>query len=106
MQAGKQNLLINKKASFKFDFYVLTTYNPLLSPDNAGQVATDLTGCTIVAKAKKKFADTTNLFSFTATIPEPLKGHCSLTLSAAQTAAMEWETGVWDVLITFPNGDV
>lgn len=106
MQAGKQNLLINKKASFKFDFYVLNSYDPKLSPDNAGQNPVDLTDCTIAAKAKKTINDTTNLFTFTATIPEPLKGHCRLTLTAAQTSAMSWDKGVWDVFVTFPSGEV
>ena len=106
MQAGKQNLLINKKASFKFDFYVLNAYNKALPVDDVGQDAIDLTGCTIAAKAKKNINDTTNLFTFTATIPEPTKGHCSLSLTAAQTSAMSWEKGVWDAFITFPSGDV
>ena len=106
MEAGKQNLIINKKASFRFDFYVLESYNPNFPVDDIGQTPVNLTGCTISAKAKRKIGDTTNLFSFTATIPTPAKGHCRLELSAAQTAAMAWETGVWDVFITFPSGDV
>lgn len=106
MEAGKQNLVINKKASFKFDFYVLDNYDPKYPVDAAQQTPVDLTGCTIQAKAKAKITDTANLFSFTGTIPTPLKGHCRLTLTAAQTAAMSWTNGVWDVFVTFPNGDV
>lgn len=106
MQAGKQNLIINKKASFKFDFYVLNTYDPRYSPDSANQVPVDLTGCTIVAKAKAKIDDAATLFTFTGTIPTPAKGHVRLTLTAAQTSAMAWKTGVWDMLITFPSGEV
>lgn len=106
MEAGKQNLIINKKASFRFDFYVLSAYNPNLAPDAAGQTPVNLTGCTIVAKAKRKIADTSTLFTFTTSIPTPAKGHCRLELTAAQTAAMAWETGVWDVFVTFPSGDV
>lgn len=106
MQAGKHNLLINKKASFKFDFYVLNSYDSSLSPDNVGQSAVDLTGCTISAKAKAKIDDTATLFTFTATVPTPTKGHCRLTLTAAQTSAMAWKTGVYDVFITFPDASV
>lgn len=106
MEAGKQNLIINKKASFDFDFYVLDVYNPALAPDDAGQTPVNLTDCTISAKAKKKITDPTNLFTFTATIPTPLKGHCRLSLTAAQTSAMAFDTGVWDVFITFPSGKV
>ena len=106
MQAGKYNLLVNKKASFKFDFYVLNTYDKTLSPDNVGQGAVDLTGCTISAKAKAKIDDTAALFTFTATIPEPTKGHCRLTLTAAQTSSMVWKTGVYDVFITFADTSV
>ena len=106
MEAGKQNLIINKKASFRFDFYVLEQYDPTLPVDDAGQVAVNLTGCTIVAKAKRKIGDSANLFTFTTSIPTPAKGHCRLELTAAQTASMTWDTGVWDVFITFPSGDV
>lgn len=106
MEAGKQNLLINKKASFKFDFYILSVYNKSLAPDAAGQTPVDLTGCTISAKGKAKIGDASPLFTFTSTIPTPLKGHCRLELSAAQTSAMAWTSGVWDVFITFPDGTV
>lgn len=106
MEAGKQNLIINKKASFRYEFYILSTYDKTKAPDDAAQVAVNLTGCTIVAKAKKNITDTSNLFSFTASIPTPLKGHCRLELTAAQTASMSWETGVWDVFVTFPSADV
>ena len=106
MEAGKQNLIINKKASFRYDFYILSSYDKTKAPDDAAQVAVDLTGCTIVAKAKKNITDTSNLFSFTATIPTPLKGHCRLELTAAQTSSMSWESGVWDVFVTFPSADV
>lgn len=106
MEAGKKNLIINKKASFRFDFYVLSAYNPSLPPGDDAQTAVDLTGCSIVAKAKRKISDNANLFTFTATIPTPAKGHCRLELTAAQTASMVWDTGVWDVFITFPSGDV
>ena len=106
MEAGKQNLIVNKKASFRFDFYVLSAYNKALPVDDVGQTPVDLTGCTIIAKAKKFITDTSNLFSFTATIPTPAKGHCRLELTAAQTASMVWDTGFWDVFITFPSGDV
>jgi hypothetical protein len=106
MEAGKQNLIVNKKASFRYDFYVFDTYNEKLAPDAAGQGWVDLTGCTIAAKAKAKIDDTSPLFTFTASIPEPTKGHCRLELSAAQTASMVWTKGVWDCLVTFPDGTV
>jgi hypothetical protein len=106
MQAGAKNLLINKKASFQFDFYVLDVYDKKLPVDDAGQTPRDLTGATISAKAKAKIGDTANLFTFTASIPEPTKGHCRLELSAAQTSAMAWTQGVWDVLVTYADGKV
>jgi hypothetical protein len=106
MEAGKQNLIINKKASFRFDFYILEVYDRTKPVVDAAQVPVNLTGCTIAAKAKRRIGDTANLFSFTASIPTPAKGHCRLELTAAQTAAMAWDTGVWDVFVTFPGGDV
>jgi len=106
MEAGKQNLIINKKASFRFDFYLLSVYNPALPPDYTGQTPINLTGCTINAKAKRNYSETSTLFTFTATIPTPAKGHCRLELTAEQTSSMAWDTGVWDVFITFPSGDV
>lgn len=106
MEAGKQNLIINKKASFEFDFYVLDVYNPALAPDDVGQTPRNLTGCTIDAKAKRKITDTSTLFTFTSSLPTPAKGHCRLALTASQTSSMAWETGVWDVFITYPSGKV
>lgn len=106
MEAGKQNLIVNKKASFRFDFYVLETYNKLFPPGAPQQTPVDLTGCTIFARAKRNINDASNLFSFTASIPSPLLGLVRLELTAAQTSAMAWERGVWDVFITFPSGDV
>lgn len=108
MTPGIQNLTISKKASFQFDFYVLEEYNKMLDPDDVGQTPVDLTGCTIVAKAKKKVTDSTALFSFDATIPTPAKGHCRIALTAANTTTLSAANfpAVWDVLITFPSGKV
>ena len=106
MQAGKQNLIINKKASFKFDFYVLDAYNSKLPPDDAGQTPVNLTGCTFVAKARAKITDTAVLVTFTCSSPTPLKGHVRMSLTAAQTASLAFTTGVWDILITFPDASV
>ena len=106
MEAGKQNLIVNKKASFEFEFYVLDVYDASHPPDSIAQTPRDLTGCTLAAKAKAKITDTAALFTFTADIPTPAKGHCKLSLTAAQTSAMAWDKGVWDCFITYPSGRV
>lgn len=105
MSAGKQNLEIEKKASFEYTFYVLSAYNKALPPNDPGQTPVDLTGCTGVASVKDKVGGTT-LISFVVTFPNPSIGQVMLSLTAANTSSLNFKTGVWDIFITFPSGKV
>jgi len=106
MEAGKLNIIINKKATFRQRVYLLQTYDPLLPVDDPLQVPVDLTNAVATAKVKKKITDTAIVIALDATIPEPTKGYVDLYLSPAQTSSLNFETGVWDLFIAFGLGDV
>jgi len=106
MNAGTQNLVISPKTSFEFTFYVLDVYDNTKPPNDPSQTPVNLTGCTGVAKAKAKFGDTTDLCTFTVTFPNPTLGEVKITLSPTLTAGLNFKEAVWDVLVTFPSGQV
>lgn len=103
MSAGKYNIEIEKKATFSRDFVVYSTY---ISAGNVGNVPLDLTGATVSAKIKRKVTDSAALISFTAAVVDAAAGTFRLSLTAAQTASLAFDVGVYDVLITFPSGTV
>lgn len=105
MESGKVNLIINKKASFDYTFYVLDSYDKTKLPNDPAQLAVNLTGCTGTAIVKDKVGGTV-LTTFTVTFPTPLRGECKISLTAAQTTSLAFTKGVWDIFITFPSGKV
>lgn len=103
MSAGKYNIEIEKKATFTRDFTLYSTY---ISAGNAGNVKLDLTGATVAAKIKRKASDAAALATFSTAVVDAEEGIFRISLSAAQTAALNFDVGVYDVLITFPSGVV
>lgn len=103
MSAGKYNIEIEKKATYTRDFVLYSTY---ISAGNVGNVPIDLTGASVAAKIKRRAGDATALISFTAVVVDAENGVFRLSLTAAQTAALAFDVGVYDVLITFPSGNV
>lgn len=73
-------------------------------------VAVDLTGCTARLQVRQKIASPTVLLELTTENAGiqlgGTDGRITLSLSAAQTAAITWRTGVYDLEIVFGNGDV
>lgn len=103
MEAGKFNMLIEKKATFRQDFTIFNTYD---EKTNTGTVM-DLTGVTVSAKIKLKIADSSPVLTFTTSlVTDGSDGVIRLELSAAQTSSIAWAQAVYDVLLTFPSGDV
>jgi hypothetical protein len=99
------NLLINKKATFAYTFYVLDVYNDTKLPNDPAQTPVDLTNCTGNALVKDKVGGTT-LATFTVTFPNPTLGEVLVSLTPAQTSSLAFTRGVWDIFITFPSGKV
>lgn len=112
MAAGKMNIIIQKKATFNKTLVLYsgtpTKLNPTpadiqLDIDNDVLVPIDLTGATITAKMKKNIGDSTSLITFTTSIVDAVAGKWSFSLSAAQTASIAVDNGVYDVLVTYPS---
>jgi hypothetical protein len=105
MSAGKHNILVEKKVTFR---KVFTLYSTYISEGNVGNVPIDLTSATVAAKIRKKVTDSSVVATFTcALMTDGTDGAFKIELSAAQTAALSgFDVGVYDVLVTFPSGDV
>lgn len=89
--AAVANLIIDQGANFSSDITV----------KDANGNAFNLTGYTAEAKMAKGYASTRTRTTITSTIAsDPTTGVVSLTLTAAQTAALDAERYVYDVEIT------
>ena len=89
--AAVANLIIDQGANFSSDITV----------KDANGNAFNLTGYTTEAKMAKGYASTRTRTTITPTISsDPTTGVVSLTLTAAQTAALDAERYVYDVEIT------
>lgn len=73
-------------------------------------VAVDLTGCTARLQVRQKVTSPVVLLELTTENSGiqlgGVDGRITLSLSAAQSAAIAWKTGVYDLEIVFGNGDV
>ena len=103
MAAGKYNIIIQKKATFARKFKIYTTYVAEGSADN---VPVDLTGCTVSSKIKRKVDDTSAIITFDTAVTDAENGEFELRLTAAQTASLSFDRGVYDVLVTYADTTV
>lgn len=101
MSAGKYNIEVEKKATFSKTLQLFSTY---ISAGNVDNVPLNLTGATITAAIKRSINDAAIKIAFTCTIVDAALGKFNISLSAAQTAALDIDKGVWDVRIVFPSG--
>lgn len=95
MKAAKLDLLIQRGSTYRKAFQ-------LQQPDGT---PVNLLGSSIRAKLRKSFESSVEV-DFHALIFDPLNGKCSIELSADETAALEFVTGVYDVEIVFTNAEV
>ena len=72
--------------------------------DTAG-TAKNLTGATITAQARKDFTSANPTATFTTAVTNAVGGVCTISLSAAQTAAIKAGRYVYDLMITSGSGD-
>lgn len=115
MSAGKRNIIIEKKATFNKTDVLYSGKPSKLNPtpadialdiENDVLVPVNLTGATVVAKMKKNIGDSTPVITFTTSIVDAVNGKYSFSLTAAQTASLSVDTGVYDVLITLASNQV
>jgi hypothetical protein len=114
MAAGKRNIVIEKKATFR-QVDVLYSGTPTKLNPTAADVAqdvaddvlvpVDLTGATVSAKVKRQASDASPVIAMTAAVTDAAGGEYTLSLTASQTASLAISQGVYDVLVTFPSGE-
>jgi hypothetical protein len=95
MAAGAYDLYIEQGATFRRTLTV-----------KAAGVAVPLTGYTARAQIRAKAADAAVLHEITCTIPTPANGQIVMLITDEDTAAFTWKTGVWDLELETPTGDV
>lgn len=107
MAAGKDNILIEKKADFAKEYTMYTMYveNPDGTP-SADSIPLDLTGCTLVSKLKTKIGGS-SLGDFVAVVTDGPNGVFEISLSKTTTSSLPnlLAPAVFDILLTFPGGD-
>lgn len=98
MSAGNQELSIQQNATFQFS---------VILKDPAG-APVDLTGASVKMEIRNEpdgtLFETLSTVSGEITIPIPTNGQMNFELPPARTAALDFATGQYDVLVTFPTG--
>jgi len=102
MSAGKYTTSILQGATFQRD---------ITWTDNTNNTPIDLTGSIVRLQARKRLtSDTTVLDLSTATsgitITDALNGQFQILLTAAETAALDFATAVYDLEVEFPSGEI
>lgn len=94
MAAGKYNMLVQQGATYS---------QTITLKDNFG-VAVNITGCTAAAQIRQQYSDPTPAAQFTCVIPVGTDGVIRISLTPAQTAAITFDRGVYDLELTYPSG--
>jgi hypothetical protein len=94
--AGVYDLAIEQGATFR---------RLLRLKDSAGAVIV-LTGYTVRAQIRAKVTSPDVLWSITATVSNAAAGEVTLYISDEDTATFDWKSGVWDLELEQPDGDV
>jgi len=94
-------------AAGAYDLYIEqgATFRRTLTVKAAG-VAVNLTGYTARAMIRAKIADAAPLWTISCTIPTPANGQIIMLITDEETAAFTWKSGVWDLELVTPSGDV
>lgn len=94
MAAGKYNILLQQGADY---------IQKVTLKDSATQAVVDLTGCTIRGQIRITYSDASPVASFTTSDEDLPNGTFTLRLSSAVTTALDFETGVYDIEVVYPN---
>lgn len=99
-------------AKLKYTIYQGATFRKRLTWTGPAPTNTqiDLTGCTARMHIRAKLIDATTLLVLTTENGRitlgGISGTVDLFISDEDTAAIAWNSGVWDLEIAHPNGDV
>jgi len=95
MAAGKYNMLVQQGS----------TYNQTITlKDPTNTTPINITGCTAAAQIREQYTDVSPSATFLCEINNGVNGQIQISLTAAQTAALTIERGVYDIELTYPNG--
>ena len=97
MAAGKYNILIQQGSDY---------IQKITVKESVSQLAVDITGCTVRGQVRVNVEDTTPAASFVAAVTDGAAGEFQISLSNTVTAALDFETGYYDVEIVYPSGVV
>lgn len=98
-RAGKLNLYIEQGATFQI---------PIVYKEDDAPV--NLTGAIVKSQFREKVSHNTPLISLGSDsggiVLDGPNGKITMTITAAQTGALKVYAGVWDMIVTFTNGEV
>lgn len=94
LETLKYNIRIKRGSSYQLS---------ITFKDRSGNLI-DLTGCTATARFRRSLQDVAPITFTTAfTVPRS-SGEFTLSLSTAQTQSLPIGSGIWDVVVAFPDG--
>lgn len=104
MTPFKYNLTIYQGATFRLPLAWATGVAPATTP-------VDLTGCTARMQAREDHAAAVALLNLTTDVGGGIVlggalGTVTVTMTAAQTAGITWESAVYDIEVVFPDSTV
>ena len=97
MAAGKYNILIQQGSDY---------IQKITVKETVSQLPVDITGCTVRGQVRATIEDASPVASFVATVTDAAGGEFQITLSNTVTAALDFDTGVYDVELVYPSGVV
>lgn len=97
-------------AKIKLVIYQGATFRKRLTWTTSAGAAIDLTGCTARMDIRAKVDDTAKLLTLTTEndriVLGDTAGTVDLLIEDEDTTGITWKSGVWDLEIAHPNGDV
>jgi len=97
MAAGKYNILIQQGSDY---------IQKITVKESVSQLPVDITGCTVRGQVRTAVEDASPVASFVTAITDAANGEFTISLSNVVTAALGFDTGVYDVEIVYPSGVV
>lgn len=97
MAAGKYNILVQQGSDY---------IQKITVKESVSQLPVNITGCTVRGQIRTSIEDATPAAAFVTAIVDAINGVFQISLPNAVTAALDFETGFYDVEIVYPSGVV
>lgn len=97
MAAGKYNILIQQGSDY---------IQKIIVKESVSQLPVDITGCTIRGQVRVNIEDASPVATFVTAVTNGPAGEFQISLSNAVTAALDFDTGFYDVELVYPSGVV